>query len=85
MVQFISIILTDYFLFYIIMHTSTFSAVLPSHCPKGYLPFGGRCYAIFDDEKNFDEAEIECNKLPGGHLAAFYDQDTLGFLRMLTV
>ena len=43
----------------------------PVYCPENYQLYNGRCFGVPHNLLNFSDAEAECNKLPGGHLAAF--------------
>ena len=42
-----------------------------------------RCFRVHVNELSFQEAENECNKLPGGHVAAFRDKSEQQFLQVL--
>ena len=57
------------------------------HCQDGYSLHDNevsyqnyKCYKLHTLEKNFTDAESECNKLPGGHLASFQTQAQRDFL-----
>ena len=54
-----------------------------ARCPEGYSLFNGRCFVLNTHARNFDQAETECNKLPGGHLAAIRSADDFEFLKEL--
>ena len=48
-------------------------------CPEDYVPFLGRCYAMFEAGSSFSEAEVTCNT-EGGHLAAYHSDQDYAFL-----
>ena len=58
------------------------------YCPEEYTLYsaGGvwrdsRCYKFHrDGSENFYEAEAECSRQPGGHLASYQTQQQLDFL-----
>ena len=54
--------------------------IFSGYCEIGYTLFGGSCYGYNSTELPFYEAEAECNKLPGGHLAAFHTQVEFSFI-----
>ena len=58
---------------------------MPRYCPENYKLYNGRCFGVHENPLNFSDAEAECSKLPGGHLAAFRSQDELDFIRNLSV
>ncbi|XP_026582001.1 C-type lectin mannose-binding isoform-like isoform X2 [Pseudonaja textilis] len=44
-----------------------------SCCPQDWLPRNGFCYKVFNDPKNWDDAETLCRKYkPGCHLASIH-------------
>ena len=47
----------------------------PSPCADDFTLYEGVCYKGFTTPKNWEDAEAECNKLPGGHLAAFHSRE----------
>ena len=56
---------------------------IPVYCPENYRLYNGRCFGVHDNDLNFTLAEKQCNKLPGGHLAAFRSQEELDFIKNL--
>ena len=56
---------------------------IPVYCPENYRLCNGRCFGAHQDRLNFFDAEAECNKLRGGHLAAFRLQQELDFIESL--
>ena len=56
------------------------TAGLPSPCTDGFTLYKGVCYKAFTTRKNWEKAEAECNKLPGGHLAAFHSREDFNVL-----
>ena len=53
---------------------------IPLPCEEGFALHKGVCYKGFTPPKNWEEAEAECNKLPGGHLAAFHSRQDYDML-----
>ena len=52
----------------------------PSPCAEGFTLYKGVCYKGFTTPKTWEEAEEECNVLPGGHLAAFHSREDYNML-----
>ncbi|XP_026579243.1 C-type lectin lectoxin-Thr1-like [Pseudonaja textilis] len=47
-----------------------------SCCPQDWFPKNGFCYKVFNDHKNWNDAETFCRKYkPGCHLASIDDSD----------
>ncbi|KAL7979782.1 hypothetical protein Chor_008120, partial [Crotalus horridus] len=47
-----------------------------SHCPNDWLSKYNHCYKIFDDQKNWNDAEMFCRKQkPGCHLASIHSSE----------
>ena len=57
---------------------------VPTFCPAHYTLYNGRCFDVHDNKLEFWDAEAECNKLPGGHLAAFRCVEEWDFVKHLT-
>ena len=76
---------SDIFLSPTIKPLSNFSFIpdVYSRCPDGHTLFNGRCFILTLQGRKFDVAEAECNKLPGGHLAAIRSTDDFEFLKEL--
>ena len=60
-------------------------------CPIDYKLYddvnnlnNSRCYTLHNEEKDFYDAETECNKLSGGHLASFHTEDQKILLLSMT-
>ncbi|XP_015686729.2 C-type lectin mannose-binding isoform-like, partial [Protobothrops mucrosquamatus] len=44
-------------------------------CPNDWLPMNRLCYKVFDDKKNWNDAEMFCrNYKPGCHLASIHSR-----------
>uniref|UniRef100_A0A8C8RPH7 C-type lectin domain-containing protein n=1 Tax=Pelusios castaneus TaxID=367368 RepID=A0A8C8RPH7_9SAUR len=41
-------------------------------CPSGWQLFQGNCYGYFSQEKTWFDAEVECRKHRGAHLASVH-------------
>ena len=54
-----------------------------AYCPEGYVLRNRRCFRVHVNELSFQEAENECNTLPGGHLATFRNNLEQQFLQAL--
>ena len=54
---------------------------VPILCPSNYTLHNGRCFGVHENKLNFTDAETECNKLPGGHLAAFRSVEEWNFVK----
>ena len=52
--------------------------ILP--CAEEFTLHEGVCYKGFTTQKTWEESEAECNKLPGGHLAAFHSREEFNML-----
>ncbi|XP_015681994.1 C-type lectin lectoxin-Thr1-like [Protobothrops mucrosquamatus] len=49
------------------------SGVKSCCCPHDWLPMNRLCYKVFDDQKNWNDAEMFCRKQkPGCHLASLH-------------
>ncbi|XP_032076933.1 macrophage mannose receptor 1-like [Thamnophis elegans] len=45
-------------------------------CPRDWLPNNGFCYKVFDEHKNWNDAELFCRKhKPGCHLASIHSRE----------
>ncbi|XP_060545238.1 C-type lectin mannose-binding isoform-like [Pantherophis guttatus] len=45
-------------------------------CPRDWLPMNGFCYKVFEEIKNWNDAEMACRKhKPGCHLASIHSID----------
>ncbi|XP_060545237.1 C-type lectin galactose-binding isoform-like [Pantherophis guttatus] len=45
-------------------------------CPRDWLPMNGFCYKVFEERKNWKDAETFCRKQkPGCHLASIHSMD----------
>ena len=53
------------------------SCLAQYNCPDGWdkLPDGDRCYHLFNEKKNWNDAEHVCQGQHGGHLAAVTNQE----------
>ncbi|XP_065260017.1 C-type lectin mannose-binding isoform-like [Emys orbicularis] len=50
-------------------------------CPRGWLPFHDSCYRYVPQEKNWMEAEAECQQhWPGAHLASIHSAEEKNML-----
>ena len=57
---------------------------VPTYCPDNYTLYNGRCFGVHGNGLNFTDAESECNKLFGGHLAAFRSAEEWDFVKEIT-
>ena len=46
--------------------------VLGTRCPSEATEFNGKCFLIKDQFLSFSDANIECQRIPSGHLASFH-------------
>ncbi|XP_032077963.1 C-type lectin mannose-binding isoform-like [Thamnophis elegans] len=47
-----------------------------SCCPPSWLPINELCYKVFEEQKNWEDAEMFCRKhKPGCHLASIHGQE----------
>ncbi|NXA13712.1 MRC1 protein, partial [Sapayoa aenigma] len=48
-------------------------------CPEGWLPYGGHCFMVHRDPKEWTEALISCNE-SNGNLASIHNPEEHGFI-----
>ncbi|NWI90584.1 MRC1 protein, partial [Pitta sordida] len=51
----------------------------PVKCPEGWLPYGGHCFMVHRDPKEWREALISCNE-SNGNLASIHNPEEHGFI-----
>ncbi|XP_027551485.1 macrophage mannose receptor 1-like isoform X1 [Neopelma chrysocephalum] len=51
----------------------------PVKCPEGWLPYGGHCFMVHRDPKEWREALISCN-YSNGNLASIHNPEEHGFI-----
>ena len=49
-------------------------------CPKGSQAYGSYCYALFQIPQTWFDAELACQKRPGGHLVSVLNSAEASFL-----